>query len=112
MAFNGMIYNYRELQEELRGDGHVFASDCDTEVVLRAYQHWGEDFVTHLRGMFAIAIWDERESNLILARDRLGIKPLYYAQRDGRFLFASQVKALLASGCVPAELSPEGSRAF
>lgn len=112
VAFNGMIYNYREIQQFLRREGHRFASDCDTEVVLRAYQQWGEDFVTHLHGMFALAVWDERESKLILARDRLGIKPLYYAQRDGRFLFASQVKALVAGGAVPADLSPEAIETF
>ena len=80
--------------------------------MLHAYQHWGEDFVTHLHGMFALAIWDERASKLVLARDRLGIKPLYYVQRDGRFLFASQVKSLLASGCVPAELDPRAIESF
>ncbi len=105
IVFNGMIYNFGDLRERLSAEGEPFVSDCDTEVVLRAYGRYGRDCVRHLRGMFAFAVWDERRRELFLARDRLGIKPLYYTERDGWFLFASQVKALLRTGRVPAELS-------
>ena len=81
IVFNGMIYNHRELREQLVSEGEQFASQCDTEVVLKAYARYGEDCVRHLRGMFAFAIWDARDQRLFLARDRFGIKPLYYWQR-------------------------------
>jgi len=112
LVFNGMIYNYRELRAELRAAGERFASECDTEVVLRAYGRWGAACVERLRGMFAFAAFDERTGALFVARDRLGIKPLYYRRVGGRLLFASQVKALLASGEVAARLSPEGVASF
>jgi asparagine synthase (glutamine-hydrolysing) len=112
MVFNGMIYNYRELRRELVADGVTFASDCDTEVVLKAYGLYGPRCVEKLRGMFAFAIWDSRSRELFLARDRLGIKPLYYHHRGKEFLFASQVKALLASGLVDQRFSPEGVATF
>lgn len=92
IIFNGEIYNYIELKAELCGD---FRTQSDTEVVLRAYQRWGVSCLTHLRGMFAIAIWDEREQKLFLARDRFGIKPLYWAQTNTGLYFASELKALL-----------------
>ena len=98
LVFNGTIYNYPELRAELIGRGHVFHSDGDTEVILRAYLEWGEACVERLHGMFAFAIWN-RES-LFLARDRLGIKPLYYNEDQGRFRFASTPQALLAAGGV------------
>jgi asparagine synthase (glutamine-hydrolysing) len=112
LAFNGMIYNFRELTRELEQAGHRFRSDCDTEVVLRAYVEWGVDCVTRLRGMFAIAVWDPREDALLLARDRLGIKPLYYHRSANGLLFASQIKALLRTGAVPCRLSPAGVSSF
>ena len=112
LVFNGMIYNFREVRTRLRKEGATFSSDCDTEVVLRAYQHWGADFLRALEGMFALAIWDESRDQLFMARDRLGIKPLYYTQVAGEFLFASQVKTLLSSGRVPVSLSPEGIASF
>jgi asparagine synthase (glutamine-hydrolysing) len=112
LVFNGMIYNFRELRRELMAAGETFRSECDTEVVLRAYGRYGIDAVRRLRGMFAFAIWDGRKHELVLARDRLGIKPLYYASTEGGFLFASQVKALLASGVVDPDLSPSALRTF
>jgi asparagine synthase (glutamine-hydrolysing) len=112
LVFNGMIYNFRELHSRLESEGERFLSACDTEVVLRAYSHYGADCVSHLRGMFAFAIWDERQRVLFLARDRLGIKPLYYVLREGHLLFASQVKALLQSGHVPQRLSTPGLRSY
>jgi asparagine synthase (glutamine-hydrolysing) len=112
IVYNGMIYNYRELRRELEASGVTFTSDCDTEVVLKAYDLHGPRCVEKLRGMFAFAIWDSRNRELFLARDRLGIKPLYYCHRGREFLFASQVKALLASGLVDRRFSPEGVATF
>ena len=112
ITFNGMIYNFRELRERLRAEGESFESDCDTEVVLRAYGRYGADCVRRLEGMFAFAIWDERRGELFLARDPLGIKPLYYRHDGDELIFASQVKALLASGLVPTRLDAAGIRTF
>jgi asparagine synthase (glutamine-hydrolysing) len=95
LAFNGEIYNFRELRETLSRAGHRFALDSDTEVLLRAYQHWGHDVVPRLRGMFAFAVWDERDQSLFLARDRFGEKPLFLHERAGSLYFASEIKALL-----------------
>jgi asparagine synthase (glutamine-hydrolysing) len=94
LLFNGEIYNFRELREELTSRGYRFNSTGDTEVALRAYERWGPDFLTHLDGMFAIAVWDASRQRLLLARDRAGKKPLFYAIRNGRLTFASEVKAL------------------
>lgn len=94
ITFNGEIYNYRELREELRSAGHVFRSTSDTEVILHLYRREGVAMLSKLRGMFAFAIWDARDRALILARDLYGIKPLYYADVGGTFLFASQVRAM------------------
>ncbi len=99
-VFNGCIYNYRELREELRGRGHVFASQGDSEVVLKAYAEWGAGFVDHLIGMFAIAIVERDSGRVVLARDRLGIKPLYVAETADAVRFASTLPALLAGGGV------------
>jgi len=112
VVFNGMIYNFRELRSQLEAEGEQFVSECDTEVVLRAYGRWGRGAVQRLHGMFALAIWDERDRTLLLARDRLGIKPLYYANGEGRLAFASTVKALLAAGIVPAAVSRPGLASF
>ena len=95
LTFNGEIYNFRELREELARFGHRFALDSDTEVLLRAYQQWGLDVVQHLRGQFAFAVWDARKERLYLARDRFGEKPLYLCESGGSVFFASEVKALL-----------------
>lgn len=102
IVFNGEIYNYRELRSELRDRGCRFSTASDTEVILRAYEEYGEDCVQHLRGMFALAIWDETRTKLFLARDRIGIKPLYYAVAGNEILFGSEIKALIAGGLAPA----------
>jgi asparagine synthase (glutamine-hydrolysing) len=107
IIFNGEIYNYRDLAAQLAAAGHTFKTRSDTETILHAYEEFGEDCVQHLRGMFAFAIWDRRARRLLLARDRLGVKPLYY-YRDGRFLaFASEIKALLEIPSIPREVDPE-----
>jgi asparagine synthase (glutamine-hydrolysing) len=107
LVFNGTIYNYPQLRAELIGKGHTFQSDGDTEVILRAYAEWGNDCVSHLHGAFAFAIWDRLAGSLFLARDRLGIKPLYYTL-DGHCLrFASTLQALLAAGDVDTSIDPE-----
>jgi asparagine synthase (glutamine-hydrolysing) len=106
LVFNGTIYNYPELREQLRSRGHRFVSSGDTEVILKAYAEWGEDCTTHLHGMFAFALWDTRRQRLFLARDRFGIKPLYYSITPGCVRFASTTQALLAGGGVDTSLDP------
>ena len=103
---NGEIYNYLELREDLQKSGHRFRTGSDCETILHLYEEHGPDCVRHLRGMFAIALWDTRRQRLILARDRMGEKPLYLYERDGALFFASELKALLRSGAVPFELDP------
>ncbi|HWE26743.1 MAG TPA: asparagine synthase (glutamine-hydrolyzing), partial [Polyangia bacterium] len=98
VVFNGEIYNHHELRAELRSLGHQFRSRSDTEVIVEGYRAWGDGVVRRLDGMFAIGIWDAPRRRLLLARDRAGKKPLYYTDRDGGFRFASEVKALIASG--------------
>ena len=95
LVFNGTIYNYPELREELQAKGHTFKSSGDTEVILRAFIEWGEACLQRLHGMFAFAIWDANKKELLLARDRVGIKPLYFSQTDDRLLFASNTQALI-----------------
>ena len=107
LVFNGEIYNYRALRAELQARGHVFRTQSDTEVLLRAWEAYGEHCATRLSGMFAFALWDARRRVLVLGRDRLGKKPLYYWQADGLFLFASEIKALLCHPAVPRALDPE-----
>ncbi len=106
LVFNGTIYNYRELRAELAARGHRFSSDGDTEVILKAYAEWGGDCVERLHGMFAFAIWDRSARRLMLARDRLGIKPLYYSRDRTALRFASTSQALLAAGGVDTALDP------
>src|SRR5438477_8603938 len=107
VSFNGEIYNYADLFEELKTLGHIFRSRCDTEVTVHAWEEWGEDCVKHFEGQFAFAIWDEPKQTLFLARDRFGEKPLYYTLLDdGRFLFGSELKALLAEPDVGRHLDP------
>jgi len=108
IAFNGAIYNYRELRAELEGRGHRFFSHGDTEVLLKAYATWGERCVEHLSGMFAFAITERDSGRLFLARDRLGIKPLYLAAIPNGLRFASSLPALLASGGIDTEIDPVG----
>jgi len=105
ITFNGEIYNHRELRRELESAGHGFRSRTDTEVVLHLYEEYGERCLDHLRGMFAFAIWDRRLQRLFAARDRFGQKPFFYSASGDRFLFASEIKGLLAAG-VPAEPEP------
>lgn len=103
---NGEVYNYRELRRELQAAGHSFRTSSDTEVIVHGYEEWGDEVVERLRGMFAIALWDEPRRRLLLARDRFGVKPLYYAEaRGGRLLFASEIKALFADPSVPRALN-------
>jgi asparagine synthase (glutamine-hydrolysing) len=106
LVFNGAIYNYRELRRELLARGYRFFSEGDTEVILKAYAEWGEQCVEHLTGMFAFALWNLREHTLFLARDRLGIKPLYYSRTPRAFRFASNSQALLAAPDVDTAIDP------
>jgi len=112
ITYNGECYNADELRPQLAARGHHFRSTTDTEVVLHLYEEYGDRCVEKLRGMFAFAIWDVRAEKLLLARDRLGIKPLYYAAIGDKLIFASEIKALLASGFVPRKLDPAGMRSF
>ena len=107
IVFNGEIYNYRELRRELQGRGHTFRTESDTETIVHLYEDFGAGCVEHLRGMFAFAIWDTRRREVLLARDRLGIKPLYYAERNGELLFASELKPILQNESVDRSLSWE-----
>src|SRR3954463_10607612 len=106
VVFNGCIYNHRELRAELEGVGYRFRSHSDTEVILKAYHRWGSRCVDHFYGMFAFALYERKAGRLVLARDRLGIKPLYLAQTPGRIRFASTLPALLAAGDVDTTLDP------
>jgi asparagine synthase (glutamine-hydrolysing) len=109
---NGEIYNYRELRAELENAGHRFATSSDTEVLVHLYEQHGEGFVERLRGMFAIALWDGRERRLLLARDRFGIKPLYYRLLDGTLSFASELKAMLEQPGFSRQIDPRAVAAY
>ena len=107
VVFNGEIYNYQQLIPELRALGHVFHTRSDTEVIVHAWESWGADCVKRFRGMFAFALWDRNQQTLFLARDRLGVKPLYYAQLDdGTVLFGSELKSILAHGGLRRDIDP------
>jgi len=112
LSFNGEIYNYVELRRELEAPGHTFRSRTDTEVLLAALAEWGPGALDRLRGMFGFALWDDVEGTLILARDRLGIKPLYYACAGQSIAFGSEIKAVLASGLVESRLDMEALRSY
>ncbi len=103
-VFNGEIYNFQMLKNDLVEKGHKFATKSDTEVILHAYEQWGEEFVEKLRGMFAFAIWDEREHKLLIVRDRLGIKPVYFYVCGSKIVFASELKGILVDPDVPREI--------
>jgi asparagine synthase (glutamine-hydrolysing) len=104
IVFNGEIYNYRELRTHLLTKGHVFGTNSDTEVILHLYEEYGFEAPKYLEGMFAFAIWDKKRDRMVLARDRLGIKPLFYSIRPEGVLFGSEIKALLATNLIPNEL--------
>src|SRR5450631_1260658 len=108
IVFNGEIYNFRELRKELEAVGAEFKSHSDTEVILAAYRVWGESCLTRLDGMFAFALWDAPRKRLLLARDPMGIKPLYYHQSAQTFIFASELRTLLGTGLVPRKADPTG----
>jgi len=108
MVYNGELYNTEELRQELRAKGHAFEGWSDTEVLLNAYIEWGEACLGRLNGIFAFAIWDARKGRLFLARDRIGVKPLFYCQKGSTFFFASELKAILAHPTVPHAISREG----
>ena len=112
LTYNGEIYNFRELRNELELRGHVFKSHSDTEVILKGYAEWGIGCWRRLRGIFAFGLWDAKYRELHLVRDHLGIKPLYFAHTEQGIVFASEVRAILASDCVPRRLSSEGLNSF
>src|SRR5829696_6676685 len=118
LTFNGEIYNYRELREQLRSAGHKFQTDCDAEVLLAAISEWGWDAVDRFNGIFAFAVWDNKERALTLARDHVGIKPLYYAfipagsDAPPAFVFGSEIKAILATRLIKPEIDSEALHQF
>ena len=111
-VFNGEIYNFAEIRKELESHGHVFRTHTDTEVIVHAYEQWGADAVTRFRGMFAIALWDAPRRRLLLIRDRLGIKPVYYSLLSSGIVFGSEIKALLQDPDVPRDWSAESLDAY
>jgi asparagine synthase (glutamine-hydrolysing) len=113
VTFNGEIYNFLDLRQELLAQGYTFKTHCDTEVILYAWQAWGEACVEHFRGMFAFALWDRARQTLFLARDRLGVKPLYYASlANGQFIFGSELKALKQHPLLPRAIEPTAIEEF
>ena len=113
IVFNGEIYNHIEIRQELEQMGHFFRTDhSDTEAILHGYEEWGTDILSRIRGMFAFALWDGRKRQLLLAVDGLGIKPLYYADANGSFVFSSEVRAILETGIVNARIDPIGLEMF
>lgn len=108
IVYNGELYNTEELRRDLAARGYTFSGYSDTEVLLTAYIAWGQTCLERLNGIFAFAVWDDAEQTLFMARDRLGVKPLFYAERDGGLIFGSELKALLANPLVPAELDVDG----
>ena len=112
VVFNGEIYNHVELRSVLEARGHTFRSYSDTEVILHAYEEYGLSFPTHLTGMFAFALWDMKQRKLVLTRDRVGIKPLYYTVHNGQLLFASEIKALLTERDVPRRIDYDALQAY
>jgi asparagine synthase (glutamine-hydrolysing) len=112
VTFNGEIFNHREIRAQLEGEGFRFRTTCDTEVVLHAFQRWGSTCFSRFRGMFAIAVWVQSEQRLILARDRMGIKPLYYCLKDGEIYYGSELKCIFAHPHVPRRISLQGLNCY
>ena len=112
ITFNGEIYNFRSLRNELSDLGHCFRSESDTEIIVHAWEEWGKECVHRLRGIFAFGLWDERLKELFLARDHVGVKPLYYSQYANRFTFASQPRAILADNAFPRDIDATGLRDY
>ncbi len=118
ITFNGEIYNYRELRQQLTTSGHKFTTETDTEVLLATFAEWGAECLPRLNGMFAFGVWDNQEQTLTLARDHVGVKPLYYAHlpvqgdNPGSFIFASEIKAILATGLISKAINPEALHQF
>ena len=108
IVYNGEVYNFREVRAKLEREGLRFSSNSDTEVILKAYGHWGEECLHEFRGMFAFAVWDAQRHRLFVARDPMGIKPLYFWQSDRYFMFSSEVRTLLGTGLVPRRIDPAG----
>lgn len=108
IIFNGEIYNFPEIAQELKSLGITFLGHSDTEVLLYAYREWGTDVLAKLNGMFAFAIWDDHEKELFCARDRIGIKPFYYTIQNNQFIFASDIKTIIASGLYKPDIDLEG----
>ena len=109
IAYNGEIYNADELREELRALGATFETASDTEVILEGYIHWGDGIIPRLNGIFAFAVWDDAKQRLLLARDRSGVKPLFYFMNDKKLIFASEIPALLEHPDVPHEIDEKGA---
>lgn len=112
LTYNGEIYNFLELRSELQDRGVVFHTDCDTEVLLRAYQHWGANCLEKFNGMWAFALWDELRQQLFCSRDRFGVKPFYYTVREGEFRWASEPKALVLDDPNLRQLNPRAVARF
>jgi asparagine synthase (glutamine-hydrolysing) len=112
IVYNGEVFNFVELRQDLEREGAVFHTHCDTEVILQAYLHWGDACFARLRGMFAIAIWTQSQRRLVLARDRMGIKPLYYYQQDGEVYFGSELKCIFAHPDVPRRICLDGLNCY
>lgn len=111
-VFNGEIYNHKDLREKLKDKGHSFYSESDTEVIVHAYEEWGEKFVRKLEGMFAISLWDKKNEKLLLSRDKLGKKPLYIHQNNNSLIFGSEIKSILKSGKYEAQLNKQAVNQF
>src|ERR1051326_5362367 len=106
VVYNGETYNYKELRDDLAEEGHHFKTQSDTEVLVHGYEVWGDDMPAHLNGMFGFALWDKKRRRLLLGRDHMGIKPLYYAVLPDRLVFGSEIKALLEDPSVPRDIDP------
>src|SRR3989344_8619957 len=112
ITFNGEIYNFQELRKELEKRGHSFSSNTDTETIIHGYEEWGERIIQKLNGMFAFALWNTKTETLFLARDRLGVKPLYYFWNGTKFVFASEIKSLLADQRIPRQLNQKALQQY